>query len=44
MTGLRDSARYGYGAYSGETPTLDVGVGPAGAGDTESGRRRKLRL
>lgn len=44
VTGMRDSARYGYGTYSGETPTLDVGVGPAAADDAESGRRRKLRL
>ena len=43
VTGLRDTSRYGYGAYSGETPTLDVGIGAA-SGDEESSGRRKLRL
>ncbi len=43
VTGLRDSSRYGYGTYGGDTPTLDVGIGSAET-STEAGRRRTLRL
>ncbi len=27
VTGLRDASRYGYAAYSGRAPTLDVDLG-----------------
>jgi succinoglycan biosynthesis transport protein ExoP len=42
VTGLRDTSRYGYSSYSGETPTLDVELGPSSAAQAEG--RRTLRL
>jgi hypothetical protein len=40
VTGLRDSSRYGYGAYAGDEPSLDVAITES----SQSGTRRKLRL
>jgi polysaccharide biosynthesis transport protein len=43
VTGLRDANRYGYGAYTGEAPTLDIDLGrEAFAG--EEVRHGELRL
>jgi polysaccharide biosynthesis transport protein len=35
VTGMRDAKRYGYGAYSGEVPTLDVDLGRKSPADKE---------
>ena len=40
VTGLRDSSHYGYGAYVGETPTLDVDLQGHDSADAQVEARR----
>jgi hypothetical protein len=43
VTGMRDSSRYGYDAYTGETPTLNVDLhNGASAGEQVEVRRLAL--
>lgn len=44
VTGLRDASRYGYEAYGGAGPTLEVGIDDALSPTPSGSERRRLSL